>query len=293
MLGLSPTKAPVETTASPDKDSGYFTLAFVPRPAPGADEEKAPAATAKSEGLDRALSARLASLAPRQASPQASVEPLVPAGSRERPASGSSVPKQEKARADNGFGNGGAKVDRLETMTPAQEAVETAIRAAKDDFRLVDSALDRIARFLETPAGAPLRAIYERKSAELTAIKRAVSRERASFHLLSDAMAAPGLSAASENRIKECLAGLTSVRGGLIARKSVKFHSEIPAFVALIDAPVAVAERDRAQDDVGRCLAPLNSEGTLSLLFHFNAPASRALASAMLDTPGVVVYPGK
>ena len=93
--------------------------------------------------------------------------------------------------------------------------------------------------------------------------------------------------------MRSCLRELATVRRGLVARKMVATQPGVPAYVALIDAPVALAYRLRLEDDVTKCLAPLNDKGSLSLLFRVNAPASKALASAMLETPGVLVYSGE
>ncbi len=93
--------------------------------------------------------------------------------------------------------------------------------------------------------------------------------------------------------MRSCLRELATVRGGLVARKMVATQPGVPAYVALIDAPVALADRLRLGDGGTKRLAPLNDKGSLSPLFRVNAPASKALASAMLETPGVLVYSGE
>ncbi len=296
LLGFGPAAPSVtDVTSAPDKDSGYFTLSLNARPFQAAipDELRAPAARAEIE-FDKSLSKRLSALRPKGIAGPQLVDPLVPAESAAPTAARVNQAAPAAAQASSGghekLGAPTRKTEQLANLAPGEEGLKEAVVAARNDFRLADATIAKIQRFLDSAPPAGLVALYKPKIAELSEIKRAATRERTSFHLLSDQFEPVSLAREQQNRIRECLARLKGVRGGLIAQKNVTVQPAVTAYVALIDAPGAVDPGSSLQDDVSACLNPLNVQGTVSLMFHFNAPASRALASAMNATAGVFAY---
>lgn len=289
-------------TASPDRDAGWFTLAFNSRPAASATPmPSASPAKASGEGDDaelefgKAAANRLAALAAENGANAAPPARLVTPKQSGAPRQPQKQPVAEVRRKEAGanverLGASSGKAAQVAIVTREEESLRTAIQQARQDFRFIDAAEEAYKRFQATLPAEPLLLLYGPKMEELAAIKREAARERSKFHLVADRMSGVDIGADRESQISRCFDKVLDVRAGLVARKDVAIMPNVSAYVALIDAPADFARRDQLEREVNACLSPLSIDGTVSLLFHFNAPASRALATAMNAVPGVFSF---
>lgn len=302
LLGNGTKRRDVDATASPDKDNGWFTLAFSSRPAPEAMPVPIAQPVKSSTEPDDAelefsktAANRLAALAAERSTGNAAPEPLVTPKIRNAAPTPAKKPAQDAQRPSpfanvERLGAAASKASKVAVVTAEEEALRITIQQARQDFRFIDAAEAAYRRFQSTLPAEALLLVYKPKMEELAAIKREAARERSTFHLVADRMRGADISDEREAQIAGCLGKIADVRAGLIARKEVAVAPNVAAYVALIDAPADFARRDKLEGDVNACLSPLSVDGTVSLLFHFNAPASRALATAMDAVPGVYVY---